>query len=163
MRLLRHLFAPSAHRKFPPESLARIAQAIAESETRHCGEICFAVESALPLRAVLAGAHPRQRALDAFAQLRVWDTQANNGVLVYLLLADRDIEIIADRGLDGRISAEQWQQACSLIEAHMKNDAPEAAILAGIEAVGALLAEHDPRSADSVADNELPDLPRILR
>lgn len=163
MRLFRHLFAPSAHRMFPPESLQRIAQAIAASEARHKGEICFAVESALPLRAVLAGAHPRQRALDAFAQLRVWDTDANTGVLIYLLLADRDIEIVADRGLDGRIDAAQWEAACQSIEAHMRQDKPEAAVLAGVAAVDALLAEHAPRGADSVPPNQLPDLPHILR
>ncbi|MDO5505541.1 MAG: TPM domain-containing protein [Pseudoxanthomonas suwonensis] len=163
MRVFRHLFAPSAQRLFPVDSLQRIAAAIADSETRHCGEICFAVESALPMSAVLRGCDPRSRALDAFAQLRVWDTQANNGVLIYLLLADRDIEIVADRGLDGRIVPAQWEEACALIERRMREGQPEQAVLAGVAAVGALLAEHDPRTDGSTPRNELPDLPRILR
>lgn len=163
MRLLRHLFAPSAQRLFPADGLQRIAEAIAASEARHGGEICFAVESALPLSAVLAGEAPRSRALDAFSRLRVWDTHANNGVLIYLLLADRDIEIVADRGLDGCVDAEQWQAVCRLIEAHMREGSPLQAVLAGVAAVGDLLAEHAPRRADDGPRNELPNLPRILR
>ena len=100
-RLFRHLFAPSARRLFPADSLQRIAAAIATGELRHRGEICFAVEPSLHPRRVLAGMQPRDRALEAFAQLRVWDTRANNGVLIHLLLADHRIEHIADRGLDG--------------------------------------------------------------
>src|SRR5690606_2593634 len=103
-RLFRHLFAPSAARLFREESLQRIAEAVARGEATHTGETCFAVESALPLRAVLAGVDARERAEEAFSRLRVWDTAANNGVLVYLLLADHRIEIVADRGFRGRVS-----------------------------------------------------------
>ena len=164
MRAFRHLFARSAHGLFPEPSLKRIAEAIAASETRHGGEICFAVESAMPLGAVVAGVAPRERACDAFGQLRVWDTRGNNGVLIYLLLADRDIEIVADHGLDGKVSAGQWAGVCNLIEERMRLGEGEAAVLAGVAAVGELLERHFPRLPDhDDPGDELPDLPRILR
>ncbi|MFC3552004.1 TPM domain-containing protein [Lysobacter cavernae] len=162
MRLFKHLFAPSAKRLFPADSLQRIAAAIADSELRHSGEICFAVEPALHPRAVWSGGQARDRALEAFAQLRVWDTQANNGVLLYLLLADHRIEIVADRGFDGRVSAEQWREVCHLIETGLKAGEPEAAVLRGVEALSALLTQHFPRGDGDHDANELPDLPYIL-
>lgn len=162
MRLLRHLFARSAHGLYPQESLQRVAEAIAQGERGHRGEVCFAVESALPPLAVLRGRDARERAEDVFAQLRVWDTQANNGVLVYLLLADHRIEIVADRGLDVLVSAEQWRGICLLMEERLKAGEAEAAAVRGVTAVSDLLAEHFPRAPDDVDRNELPDLPRIL-
>ena len=162
-RLLRHLFAPSAKRLFPAHTLERIAAAIATGELRHRGEVCFTVDAALHPRAVIAGQQARDRALEAFAQLRVWDTQANNGVLIYLLLAERRIEIVADRGLDGLVSAGQWRAVCQLIEAGMRSGAAEAAVIAGVQATSDLLAAHFPRAAGDQDHNELPDLPRILR
>jgi uncharacterized membrane protein len=161
-RLLRHLFARSAHGAYPPATLQRLAGAIAEGERRHRGEVCFAVEAAMPARAALAGHDPRQRAIEVFAQLRVWDTAVNNGVLIYLLLADHRIEIVADRGLDGRVSAEQWRGICALMEERLKAGEPEAAAIQAISAVSDLLAEHFPRAAGDADDNELPDFPRIL-
>ncbi len=162
MRLLKHLFAPSAARLFPAEVLKHIATAIAASELRHTGEICFAVEPNLHPRAVWAGKHARDRASEVFAQLGVWDTHANNGVLLYLLLADHRIEIVADRGFDGLVSAGQWRSVCEAIEARLKAGAAEAAVLAGVEALSALLAEHFPRGADDIDRNELPDQPHLL-
>ncbi|MEJ7746274.1 MAG: TPM domain-containing protein [Luteimonas sp.] len=161
-RLFRHLFARSARGVYPLDALERITQAIADSESNHRGEICFAVESALPLRAVLAGLDARQRALDVFAQLRVWNTRDNNGVLVYLLLADHRIEVVADRGLDDLVSAEQWRGVCQLIEEGLKAGEPEAAVRRGIDAVSALLAEHFPRIAGDVDHDELPNQPHLL-
>lgn len=161
-RLLRHLFAASAHRTYPKDSLQRIAAAIAEGERRHRGEVCFAVESALPARAVLAGHDAHRRAVEVFAQLGVWDTAANNGVLVYLLLADHRIEIVADRGLADRVDAEQWRGICQLMEDRLKAGEPEAAAVQAMMAISGLLAEHFPRAAGDIDDNELPDLPRIL-
>ncbi|MGH8076576.1 MAG: TPM domain-containing protein [Lysobacter sp.] len=162
MRLLKHLFAPSAARQFPAETLARIAAAIADSELRHSGEICFAVEPTLHPRAVWAGKQARDRAVDVFTQLRVWDTRANNGVLLYLLLADHRIEIVADRGFDGLVSAEQWRGVCQLIEERLKAGEPEAAALCGVEAMSALLSEHFPRGADYVDVDELSNQPHLL-
>lgn len=162
MRLLRHLFAPSAKRLFPTQTLRRIADAIAVSELRHSGEICFAVEPGLHPRALWAGTQARDRASDVFAQLRVWDTHANNGVLLYLLLADHRIEIVADRGFDGLVSAEQWRGVCQLIEERLQAGEPEAAVLRGVAALSDILVEHFPRHADYVDSNELPDDPHVL-
>ncbi len=162
MRLLRHLFAQPSRRLFAADALGRIAAAIAASEARHTGEIRFAVESALHPRAVLAGMQARDRAHEVFAQLRVWDTRANNGVLLYLLLADHRIEVVADRGFDGRVTPEQWRGACQLVEERLKAGEPEAAVLRGVEALSALIEAHFPRGAGYVDDNELPDDPHLL-
>lgn len=161
-RLLRHLFAMPSRRLFAPDALTRIAAAIAASEARHTGEIRFAVESALHPRAVLAGMQARDRAIELFSQLRVWDTRANNGVLLYLLLADHRIEVVADRGFEGLVSAEQWRGACLLIEERLKAGEPEIAVLRGVEALSALIEAHFPRMADYVDTNELPDDPHLL-
>ncbi len=161
-RVLRHLFARSARSQYPQDALQRITHSIAESESTHRGEICFAVESSLPLRAVLARLDARRRAQDVFAQLRVWNTRANNGVLIYLLLADHRIEIVADRGLDDLVSAEQWRGVCQLIEEGLKAGEPEAAVLRGIDAGSALLAEHFPRVEGEQDQDELPNEPRLI-
>ena len=140
MRLLRHLFARSAGALFPQASLERIAAEIATAEAGHSGEVCFAVEAALPWRDVLRDAQPRQRALDAFGRLRVWDTAGNNGVLIYLLLADHRIEIVADRGLAGKVSDEQWRGVCLLMEERLRAGEYVDGVVAGLEAAGDLLA-----------------------
>src|SRR3970282_2961904 len=108
MRWIPPVFAPSAKRAFPSDSLHRIAETIAQGESAHTGEICFAVEPALELGALWAGQQAHERARYVFARLRVWDTQANNGVLLYLLLADHRIEIVAARRFDGKVGARQW-------------------------------------------------------
>jgi len=161
-RLLRHLFTGRGRDLYSPEALQRITQAIADSESRHRGEICFAVETSLPARAVIARQDARQRALDVFGQLRVWNTHANNGVLIYLLLADHRIEIVADRGFDGRVSAEQWRGVCQLMEEGLRAGEPEQAVLRGIAAVSELLSEHFPRADGDQDDNELPNPPHML-
>ena len=161
-RLLRHWFAMPSRRLFSADSLARIAAAIGDGERRHRGEVCFAVESALPWREVLRDTDPRQRALDAFGRLRVWDTAANNGVLVYLLLADHRIEIVADRGLAGRVSDAQWRGVCQLMEARLHAGEYVDGVVAGIEAAGDLIAEHFPRDPARVDEDELPNRPVFL-
>ena len=162
MRWFRHLFAPSAKRAFPSNSLQRIAATIAQSEAAHTGEICFAVEPALELQALWSGQEAHERARDVFARLRIWDTQANNGVLLYLLLADHRIEIVADRGFDGKVSSGQWRSVCERVEQGMRAGDRESAVIAGIMALSELIAPHFPRGNDHVARNELPDLPRML-
>ena len=162
MRFVRHLFARSTRATFPEASLQRISAAVAEGERHHRGEICFAAEAALELPALWTRRDARQRAHEVFAQLRVWDTQANNGVLLYLLLADHRIEIVADRGLDGLVSAEQWRGVCQLMEERLKAGDAEDAALSGIAAVSGLLVEHFPRAAGELDDNELPDRPHML-
>jgi uncharacterized membrane protein len=160
-RLLRHLFAPSASRLFPEASLHRIADAITAGEQRHGGQVVFAVDAALPLSAVWRGVSPRVFAEEAFSRLRTWDTEGNNGVLIYLLLADHHIEIVADRGFVGKVAAAQWQAVCARIEALMKQGSAEQAAIAGVEAASDLVALHFPPVADA-RHNELPDLPHLL-
>ena len=162
MRLLRHLFAGPARSAYPEASLQRIADAVHAGEQRHSGEICFAVEASLPWSDVLRGVDAHIRAQQVFARLRVWDTQANNGVLVYLLLADRRIEIVADRGLGGLVSAEQWRGVCQLMEERLRTGDAEDAALAGVTAVSDLLAAHFPQAPGAVDENELPDAPHLL-
>jgi len=162
MRLLRHLFARSSRRLFPEDSLRRITEAIAAGERLHRGEVMFAVESNLPPGAVLAGLAPRERAEEVFVRLRTWDTEANNGVLVYLLLADHRIEIVADRGLDGRVGDAEWRQACRLIEDGMRAGRAEQAVIDGIAAVSGLLATHYPQVDGQPDEDELPNRPQLL-
>ena len=116
-RILRHLFATmwSVRRAFPPSALDAIERTIGETEAMHEGQIRFAVEHALDLPQLLAGMSARARAVDVFSHLRVWDTEHNNGVLIYLLLADRDVEIVADRGIYLRVD-EGWEAICHRME-----------------------------------------------
>lgn len=164
MRVLRHVFAPSSRRLFPEASLQRIAAAIAAGESRHRGQICFAVEERLPLARVIAGGDARAAAHAAFAHLRVWDTAANNGVLLYLLLADRRIEIVADRGYADRIGDERWQAVCDGVQQAMAGGEVEAAVLGGIAALAEIVAGSFPRDGGEAAGegNELPDRPVLL-
>ncbi|MGH8769306.1 MAG: TPM domain-containing protein, partial [Burkholderiales bacterium] len=110
-RMLRHLTMPQwrAGQVLPRGALLRIENAIAASESRHSGQIRFAVENALDLQSLLRGESARERAVEVFAALRVWDTESNNGVLIYLLLADRDVEIVADRGIHEKVGGRAWE------------------------------------------------------
>ncbi|KRG71229.1 TPM domain-containing protein [Pseudoxanthomonas dokdonensis] len=162
MRLLKHLFPPSVRRWFPADSMQRIAEAIAEGESRHRGEVMFAVEADLPLPLLWRGVQARQRAEHAFARLRTWDTEANNGVLLYLLLADHRIEIVADRGLRDRVTPDHWQAVCRQIELDMRAGQPETAIVSGIGAISTLLATHFPQDGSQPDEDELPNLPHVL-
>lgn len=161
-RLLRHLFTSNARRRFPAADMDRIAAAIAEGERRHRGEICFAVESTLHWWGVVRGIQPHARALQAFSRLRVWDTAANNGVLVYLLLADHHIEIIADRGLHDLVSDAQWRGVCQLLEERLRSGDDADAVIAAIKQVSDLLATHFPQIPGEVDADELPDAPVFL-
>lgn len=161
-RLFNHLFTPDAQDRFPASAMERIAAAIADGETRHRGEVCFAVEGALDWRDVLRGVQARARAMDAFARLRVWDTAANNGLLVYLLLADHRIEIVADRGLAALVSDEQWRGVCVLMEERLRAGEYADAVVDGIAAASDLLAEHFPQSPGGADEDELPNTPVFL-
>ena len=161
-RAWRHLATPAAPAWFPAEAMDRIAAAIAMSESCHTAEVCFAVEATLPWGALLRGVEARQRAEGAFAQLKVWDTAANNGVLVYLLLADHRIEIVADRGLRDLVSPEQWRGICQLIEERMKLGEAEDAVLRGVTEIGRLLTLHFPQREGEIDLDELSNAPVIL-
>jgi uncharacterized membrane protein len=157
MRWLRHLFAASTRQAFPDAALERIGQAIAAGERLHAAELVFAVEGGLPWPALRQGADPAARAREVFAQLRVWDTEANNGVLLYLLLADHAIEIVADRGLHGRIDASEWDAVCAAMAAGLKQDRAEAAVVEAVERISGLLARHFPATGED--RDGLPDRP----
>jgi hypothetical protein len=161
-RIARHLFVlPGAvGRAFPPASMASIEQAIARSEALHRGEIRFAAEAALEAAGLFAGQSARARAIEVFSQLRVWDTEENNGVLIYLLLADHDLEIVADRGINAKVAPGDWEQICRRMEASLARGEFERGILAGIEEVSHLLARYYP--AQPGGRNELPDKPVVI-
>jgi uncharacterized membrane protein len=161
-RLLRHwrTGTSTVSRAFPAATLARIEAVIGEVERTHAGQIRFAVEADLPTGDLLAGVTGQDRALAVFSDLRVWDTEYNNGVLIYLLLADRDVEIVADRGIHARAGAEAWETVCRAMEACFRDGRVEEGAVTGIRAVGALIARHFP-PADA-GRNELPDAPVLL-
>ncbi|MGE8245191.1 MAG: TPM domain-containing protein [Stenotrophomonas maltophilia] len=161
MRWLRHVFSPSVRRAFPPAHLQAITEAITAGERRHGGQVMFAVEADLPLAALWQGIPAQQRAGQAFAQLRTWDTEHNNGVLIYLLLADHAIELVADRGLRGRIGEAQWLAICAHMQQRLREGALQEAVLLAIEEVSDLLAGHYPPVPGSQGDG-LPDTPQIL-
>jgi uncharacterized membrane protein len=165
-RFVRHTTASHWRTRmlFPSATLDAIEKAIRAVETSHAGEIRFAIETAMPPLQVLNGIAPRTRALDVFAHLRVWDTDHNNGVLIYLLLADRKVEIVADRGFSGRVSSGEWQAVCRLMEEHFRAGRFEAGSIAGVEAIGALLTQHFPPNLKRApaSHNQLPDRPTLL-
>jgi uncharacterized membrane protein len=157
-RIARHLLQlPGAvARRYPAAALSAIERATAASETQHSGEVRFAVEPALETAALLAGQTARERAIEVFSLLRLWDTEQRNGVLIYLLLADRDIEIVADRGLNA-VKPEEWETICRRMEGALRRGEFQHAVVEGVQAVSGLLARHfPPRSGDR---NELPDRP----
>src|SRR5262245_2584712 len=163
-RLFKHLFVTpgSLHRAFPRPVLERIGAAITQAEARHSGEIRFAMEAALPWSYLRRDAPARQRALMVFSKLRVWDTEQNNGVLLYVELADRSVEIVADRGIAHKVGTEEWQQVCEVIRHHFRSGAYEAGAIAGIHAVGAKLEQHFPLAPGAANPNELADGPVSL-
>ena len=145
-RILRHLLTGQwmQRRTFPAVSLAAIEQGIVQSEMKHGGEICFAVEAALNTLPLLRNQTTRERALEVFSQLRVWDTEHNNGVLIYLLLADHTVEIIADRGIHAKVSQGEWDSICHAMESAFQQKRFEAGVIAGIDAIGAHLQKYYP-------------------
>ncbi len=161
-RWLRHLFMPpwAWRRTFPRATLDAIEAAIRESETRHGGEIRFAIENSLPASWVWRGMTGRERAIEAFSFLRVWDTEHNGGVLVYLLLADRDIEIIADRGIAARVDAATWDAVAQAMETSFRQGEFERGVLDGIRQISTLLGAHFPPGKHN--PDELPDRPVIV-
>jgi hypothetical protein len=161
-RFWRHLVNDhrTARRAFPPAVMDRIQRVIADGERGHVGQICFAVEPALPLSMVIQRESPRARALEIFGRLRVWDTEHNSGVLVYVLLADKDVEIVADRGIHRKVGDAAWRDICHTMEAAFGKGRFDEGAVAGVEAISALLASHFPRGA--TGGNELSDRPVIL-
>lgn len=162
MRWLRHLFAPPVRMRFEAACMERIRNAIAESERSHRAEICFAVERAFSLADLAAGVTPRARAETVFGQLLVWDTAGNNGILIYVLLAEHAIEIVADRDARSRIPAEDWQRACDLLARGFVEGRHADAIVAAVGFLTPLLATLYPGSGESGDDENLSNEPAIL-
>lgn len=158
-RIVKHLLLThwQLNRAFPRATLLAIEHAITASETAHAGEIRFVVEAALEGMPLFKGQSARERAIDVFAQLRIWDTEHNNGVLIYLLLADRDVEIVADRGIHAKVGAPEWENICREMEAHLSSANYEGAVVDGIRAVTQHLIRHFPDSGSG--QNELSDKP----
>ena len=161
-RLLCHLVGEdlAVRRRFPRDVLGRIESEIAAQERRHGGELRFAVEGGLSPVMVIRGVHSRQRAEELFSFLRIWDTELNNGVLVYLLLADRAVEIVADRGIHVRAGDGVWESICARMQKDFAAGAFEQGVVTGIRAIGDVLATHFPPQNGDV--NELPDKPVVL-
>jgi uncharacterized membrane protein len=161
-RIARHLveYHWRARRIFTPAVLDNIEQAIKAGETTHRGQVRFVVEGALDGRPLFKNQPARQRALDIFSHLRIWDTAHNNGVLIYLLLADRKVEIVADRGIDAKVGAAGWEAICRDMEADFRTGQFKTGVLKGISAVSRELATYFP--PDGHPRNELPDKPIVI-
>ncbi len=162
-RWIRHAWsdAADARRAVGSAALTRLAQRIQASESHHLGEIRICVEAGLSRADLWAGVTPRQRALAVFAELGVWDTALNNGVLIYVLVADRAVEIVADRGLDAQVAPEQWQTLVRSITLQMAQRHFEEGLNEGIDTLDDLLSRYFPRPAGQTNPNELPDAPLV--
>jgi uncharacterized membrane protein len=158
-----HLAVPrwARMRPFPRAVLDAVEKAIRASESRHRGEIVFAVEPALDAGELWRGRTAAERAVQVFADLRVWDTEENNGVLIYLLMADRDVEIVADRGVHGRVGAQGWEAVCRRMEAAFRAGRFEDGVTEGVRAVADVLAGEYPATGGR-NPNELSDRPVVL-
>lgn len=162
-RWMRHLCSGQwqVRRTFPAKTLDTIEAAIRQSEQTHDGEIRFAVEPGLDIVSLLKNQSARERALEVFSQLRVWDTRHNNGVLIYLLLADHDVEIIADRGIHAHVGTQGWEAICHAMEVEFRTGRFESGVRAGIQAVGKHLSAHYPK-CEGTGEDELSDKPVML-
>lgn len=165
-RILKHrwLDASDTTRAVPDDVAERLARRVAASEGRHSGEVRLCVEAALPLSYLwrLNASTPlsivvRQRALAWFGRLRIWDTEHNNGVLIYLLLAEHAIEFVADRALAQRVSPAEWQSIVDRLGARLREGAFEDGLTQALEEVSALLVRHFPAEAGATRRNELAD------
>lgn len=161
-RTAMHLLGTHRHLKkaFPRETLIAIEAAIAASEALHLGEIRFVVESALDIEPLLQGQSARDRAIEVFSQLRVWDTVHNNGVLIYVLLADRVVEIVADRAIHAKVDASDWEQICRVMETAFQQANYKEGAIRGVQAVTQQLLNHFPLHSRGL--NELSNRPVLL-
>ncbi len=161
-RTLKHLFYPSwwLRRDFPATELSKVESAIKASESKHSGEIRFAIESSLPFRALWNSELTPERAIEVFSLLRVWDTEDNNGVLIYLLLADHKVEITADRNINKVVGQAEWQRICTIMEEYFRAGRFGDGTVKGIEEIGNLLEKHFPIGSND--KNELSNKPVII-
>jgi uncharacterized membrane protein YgcG len=163
LRILRHrwLDERDARRLLGPEALARLEARVHASEKAHSGEIRICVEAGLPLPCLWQGTSARERAIAMFGELRVWDTEANNGVLIYLLLAEHAIEIVADRGLARLVPPEHWQDIVAGLGTAFRAGRYEEGLNMAIDTVDRLLLRHFPLAEGATNPNELSDAPYL--
>jgi uncharacterized membrane protein len=163
MRILKHrwLDETDLRRALPEAALGRIEARVAASESRHSGEIRLCVEAGLPLSYLWRGLRARDRAIAMFGKLRVWDTEHNNGVLIYLLLAEHAIEIVADRGLNRHVGAAQWQALIAPMREAFRAGRFEVGLNEAIDAIDGLLRGHFPLAEGQVNPDELPNRPYL--
>ena len=162
-RLFKHrwLDESDTRRAIPPDMLDRLRQRVAASEKRHSGEIRICVEAGLPISYLWRNATARERAVAMFGKLGIWDTAHNNGVLIYLLLAEHAIEIVADRGINRYVSAQDWQAMVARMGAAFKERRFEDGLTQALEEISAVLVQHFPLAAGDADRNELPDGPHL--
>jgi uncharacterized membrane protein len=160
-RLLHHrwLDEGDTRRAIPTEMVERLMRRVAASEQRHSGEVRICIEASLPSSYIWRSASARERAVMMFSKLRVWDTAHNNGVLIYLMLAEHAIEIVADRGLNEKVSPAQWQAIAQTMSSAFKTKRYEDGLTQALEEVSALLVAHFPVALGGTRRNELPDAP----
>lgn len=161
-RWLRHEFTGkrALRRVLPSESMQRLTKEIAASEKRHGGELRLVVECALDLPLLWRGVSAHERAIQVFSDIHVWDTEANNGVLIYLLLADRRVEIVADRGINRIVGKAEWDRICGVMEEAFRQGRFEDGLRRGIGEITAHLERNFPHREDD--QNELPDEPVVI-
>ncbi|GAB3538941.1 TPM domain-containing protein [Noviherbaspirillum agri] len=161
-RLFRHLRTTTAsgRRAFPESTLKAIEEAITHGETTHRAEVRIVVEPSLPMQAVLNGMSPRERARELFAQYHVWDTEENCGVLVYINLADHQVEIVADRGVGRVVGVDEWEAICRTMTKGFAHGEYHRSVIAALEALNALLQKHYPD--DGSMHNQLSNKPVML-
>ena len=161
-RIVRHMATTrwSVARAFPPRALAAIEEAVRDAEAAHHAEIRFVVEGGLDGLPLLRGQNARERAIEVFSHLRVWDTETNSGVLIYVLLADRCIEIVADRGIHAEVGAQEWAAMCQRMESAFRDQDFEQGAIECIREVARQIARRMP--GDATRHNELPDRPLVL-
>lgn len=155
-----HMNPLKAARCFPAATLDAIQRETAAQEARHRGQVCFVVEAELHSAQLWHEVESRDRARQVFALQGVWNTEENNGVLIYVLLADRVVEIVADRGIDKFVSADEWRAICREMESRFAEGRYEEGALAGVRAVSELLARHFPPAGPR--RDELPDRPVMM-
>jgi uncharacterized membrane protein len=158
-RFLRHMaMTPwKSRRCFPDKTMAEIQRAVAECEARHRGEVRFVVEAELSTSQLWANMTSRARAIEVFSQMQVWNTEENSGILIYVLLADHKVEIVADRGIQAKVADDAWRSICNTMEQEFRAGRFEAGALAGVRAASELLVTHFP--ARDTNANELHDAP----
>jgi uncharacterized membrane protein len=146
---------------FPAAVLKDIEMAVKQSERQHCGELRFAIENSLAPGWVWRGLSARQRATEVFSNLRVWDTEENSGVLIYLLLADKEVHIVADRSIHRCVPQAEWDSVAHAMQKAFRQGDFRRGSLEGIERITIMLANHFPAGADN--PNELSNKPVIVK